>query len=159
MAATLYTFGYEGLSITLFIARLKAAGIESVIDVRELPLSRKPGFSKRALANALQNADVAYAHVPALGCPRPIRERYRSDGDWIAYRKGFEKYLTTQKGAVADLVRSANSSTTCLVCFEADFNHCHRKMVADAAVGAGGPRVSHLTATLKTPGAIVRAVA
>ncbi|MDP2877672.1 MAG: DUF488 domain-containing protein, partial [Holophaga sp.] len=50
---TLCTFGYEGLTIEAFIARLKESGVRTIIDVRELPLSRKKGFSKKAFAEAL----------------------------------------------------------------------------------------------------------
>ncbi len=76
----LYTFGYEGLDLDAFLARLGAAGVCQVVDVRELPLSRKKGFSKRALAAALAAHDIEYLHMPALGCPKPIRARYVNGG-------------------------------------------------------------------------------
>ena len=78
----IYTAGYEGLSIDAFIARLKQAQIDKVLDVREYPLSRKPGFSKKAFAQCLADAGIAYEHSPPLGCPKPIRNRYKVDGDW-----------------------------------------------------------------------------
>jgi uncharacterized protein (DUF488 family) len=145
VTATLFTFGYEGLSIGTFIARLRAARVAIVLDVRELPLSRKAGFSKRSFAKALNDAGLVYAHLPELGCPRQIRERYKANGDWRAYSKEFRTYLAKQSDAVADLVRTANKSRACLVCFEADFNRCHRTIVAHAAVRAGGPSITHLT--------------
>jgi len=153
MTKTLFTFGYEGLSVGAFVARLKAAGVETVFDVRELPLSRKPGFSKRSLAEVLRRAGIAYAHLPALGCPKPIRVRYRADGDWSAYVRAFAGYLAGQQEAVAELARAANKTSACLVCFEADFNYCHRSMVARAAARAGGPSVTHLTAKAAIPDA------
>lgn len=58
----IYTAGYEGLSIDAFIARLKQAQIDKVLDVREYPLSRKPGFSKKAFAQCLADAGIAYEH-------------------------------------------------------------------------------------------------
>ncbi|TNY10814.1 DUF488 domain-containing protein, partial [Escherichia coli] len=61
--AHLYTFGYEGLEIAAFIARLKSAGIQTVVDVRELPLSRKRGFSKTAFSEALTAGGIAYFHA------------------------------------------------------------------------------------------------
>jgi uncharacterized protein (DUF488 family) len=85
---TLYTFGYEGLSVAAFLAQLKKAGVKTVLDVRQLPLSRKPGFSKRSLAETLHEAGIVYAHLPAFGCPREIRDRYKLDGDWSAYTNG-----------------------------------------------------------------------
>lgn len=77
MADRIFTFGYEGLSVDAFVQRLKTTGIETVVDVRANPLSRKPGFSKRALAAALSPASIAYIHLPAMGCPKPVRDRYK----------------------------------------------------------------------------------
>jgi uncharacterized protein (DUF488 family) len=146
MAKTFYTFGYEGLSIDSFIARVKAAGVETVYDVRELPLSRKKGFSKTAFGIALRHAGIEYVHLPVFGCPRPIRDRYRADGDWRRYENAFSAYLSKHATAIKNLALAARETTACLVCFEADFNFCHRSIVANAVVRAGGPCVVHLTA-------------
>lgn len=146
-AMALFTFGYEGLAIDGFIARLKEAGVAVVVDVRELPLSRKKGFSKTAFAHALRDAGIAYTHVPTLGCPKPVRNQYRVDGNWKRYEKAFSSYLVTQASAVAGLAKFSKTTRACLVCFEADFNFCHRSLVARAAAGAGGAGVIHLTAT------------
>lgn len=143
----LFTFGYEGYAIDGFIARLKKAGVTVVVDVRELPLSRKKGFSKTAFAVALRRAGIDYSHVPVLGCPRPIRNQYRVDGNWKRYEKAFGSYLESQTAAVADLAKFSKLSKACLVCFEADFNFCHRSLVARAAANAGGADVVHLTPT------------
>jgi uncharacterized protein (DUF488 family) len=72
----LFTVGYEGLMLEAFIQRLQSNSIQTLVDVRELPLSRKRGFSKRALAEALALQGITYLHMPALGCPKPIRDRY-----------------------------------------------------------------------------------
>ncbi len=102
---TLFTFGYEGLAIDGFIARLKKAGVTVVVDVRELPLSRKKGFSKTAFAAALHDAGIGYTHVPTFGCPKPIRNQYKIDGNWKRYEKAFNSYLETQTSAVAGLAK------------------------------------------------------
>lgn len=156
---TLFTFGYEGLSVDAFVARLKKAGVCTVLDVRQLPLSRKPGFAKGALSTALHATGIVYAHVPALGCPRPIRDRYKIDGDWAAYVQAFSAYLAGQGEAVAELARIAKETSACLVCFESDFNRCHRSIVARATARAGGPRVVHLTLKGEIPDVAARAVA
>jgi len=143
-AKHLYTLGYEGLDIEQFIVRLRQAGVRAVVDVRELPLSRKKGFSKSALRQRLLDAGLSYFHAPALGCPKPIRNRYREDGDWTAYTREFLGYLLTQQTAVAELAAFARSTPTCLVCYEADFAACHRTYVARAAHRRGGPAVTHL---------------
>jgi uncharacterized protein (DUF488 family) len=156
---TLFTFGYEGLELSQFIARLHAADVRAVVDVRELPLSRKRGFSKRAFAEALAKAGIAYRHVPALGCPKPIRNRYRDDNDWSHYASAFSSYLRQQTEAVAALAKSARKTKECLVCFEADYSVCHRSIVARAVAACGGPAVVHLTATAAIPDVRLRAAA
>jgi uncharacterized protein (DUF488 family) len=143
---SLYTFGYEGLDLETFIARLVAVGVRSVIDVRELPLSRKKGFSKTGFAQRLEMAGIAYFHAPTLGCPKAIRDQYRKDGDWVVYTRSFAAYMKTQKAKIEELAEVAWSSAVCLVCFEADPATCHRTYVARAAHAAGAPPITHLTA-------------
>lgn len=152
---TLFTFGYEGISIEAFVARLQEVGVRTVVDVRQLPLSRKRGFSKSALRAALHEAGITYAHMPALGCPRPIRDRYKADGDWTTYAKAFGAYLAEQGDALSEVSEIAGKTDACLVCFEADFNRCHRSFVARATTRAGGPRVTHLTIKEEIPDATV----
>jgi uncharacterized protein (DUF488 family) len=142
----LYTFGYEGLDIESFVSRLVAAGIQSVVDVRELPLSRKKGFSKTALRERLAADGIAYFHVPALGCPKPIRDEYRITGDWKVYSRRFLAYMKSQSPTVEELAKFARSTSACLVCFEADYSFCHRTFVARAARATGGPEIKHLAA-------------
>ena len=155
----LFTFGYQGISIDAFVARLTEVGVRSVLDVRQLPLSHKRGFSKNALRAALREADIAYAHLPALGCPRPIRKRYKADGDWPAYEKAFAAYLAKQGDVLAEVRAIAGKTDACLVCFEADFNRCHRSIVARATARSGGRRVIHLSLTEEIPDATVHLAA
>lgn len=141
---TVFTIGYEGLDIDDFMSRLSEYGIETVVDIRELPLSRKPGFSKKALADVLNLSGLEYVHMVELGCPRPVRDSYRADGDWKRYTTGFLKYLNTQKDAIAELAELVQSSTCALLCYEADFNFCHRSMVADAVNKNCGAEIEHI---------------
>lgn len=159
MADTLYTFGYEGLSLDRFIICLKAHHVRTVLDVRAIPLSRKRGFSKTGFAAALHQAGIVYAHLPAMGCPKPIRDRYKADGDWGAYTKAFLAYLGRQQEAIAELARIASRTNCCLVCFEADFNRCHRTYVGRAVVRVAGLRLVHLTDRTTIPDVAVRTVA
>jgi uncharacterized protein (DUF488 family) len=142
---TVFTIGYEGLDIDAFVALLTEHGIETVVDVRELPLSRKPGFSKKALASVLSVSGLEYVHKVDLGCPKPVRNSYREDGNWKRYTSGFLQHLKTQERAVAELADLARTSTCALLCFEADFNFCHRTMVADAVRDRCGAQVHHIT--------------
>ena len=159
MTDHIFTFGYEGLSLKAFIARLQSAGVQMVVDVRANPLSRKPGFSKRALSSALHDAGIDYDHRPAVGCPKPIRDRYRSDGDWAVYTRGFLAYLRSQNEVLKEIARIAGRSRSCLLCFEADFNRCHRTYVARAAAKFGGLQVAHLTDRTEIPDVAVRSAA
>lgn len=151
MTHTLLTFGYEGLTIDEFIHRLTDADVKTVVDVRELPLSRKKGFSKTSFSAALSEHGIAYLHVPALGCPKPIRNQYKADGNWRTYTKDFLAYVATQEAPIQELVKIARATTACLVCFEADFSMCHRTFVARAARQHGGPTVMHITARTALP--------
>jgi uncharacterized protein (DUF488 family) len=159
MADRIFTFGYEGLTLEAFIRRLKTAGVRTVLDVRANPLSRKPGFSKRGLSAALKKAGISYEHIPALGCPKPVRDRYKRDSDWSVYTRGFLAHLKGQTESVAELARMAGRSTSCLICFEADFNRCHRTYVARAAATTGGLRVMHVTDRTEIPDVAVRSAA
>ncbi|WP_455827487.1 DUF488 domain-containing protein [Pseudomonas graminis] len=134
----LYTAGYEGLSIDAFIARLKQAGIDKVLDVREYPLSRKKGFSKNAFAQCLAAEGIAYEHSRPLGCPKPIRKQYKEDGNWAAYAREFRVYIRTQASVLSELVSSAVGQRICMVCYEADANFCHRSLIAEAAEEVDG---------------------
>lgn len=142
----LFTFGYEGLTIDGFIARLQEARVDLILDVRELPLSRKKGFSKNALREHLASAGIGYDHLPALGCPKIVRDQYRKDSDWAVYTRGFLAHLGTVQADVRTLASAARDHRACLICFEADFSACHRTYVARAVRSAGGPAVRHLTA-------------
>lgn len=155
----LFTFGYEGLDIEAFTARLQAMNVHSVVDVRAHPLSRKKGFSKTAFCEHLQRAGIAYLHLPALGCPKSIRDRYRDDGNWQRYSKDFLVYLKTQRETLQELAKIAHATTACLVCYEADYARCHRTYVARAALQLGAPDVKHLTARTATPDQPLRLVA
>lgn len=146
---TVFTIGYEGLDIDSFLSLLAEHGIDTVVDVRELPLSRKPGFSKKALTNILNTSGREYVHMVDLGCPKPVRDRYREDSNWKRYTEGFLKYLKTQDDAIAELSALAATSNCALLCYEADSNFCHRSMVANAVKEYCGARVTHIKAKAK----------
>ncbi|SEQ21670.1 DUF488 family protein [Giesbergeria anulus] len=151
---TIFTIGYEGLDIDTFMSLLAAYEIEAIVDVRELPLSRKPGFSKRALANVLNISGREYIHMVTLGCPKLVRDQYRVDGDWKRYTIGFMEHLKLQKSAIANLSGLVHGMNCALLCYEADSNFCHRSMVANAVRDFCGAEIKHIkaTATIKKVG-------
>lgn len=148
---TIFTIGYEGISSEIFMVALAESAIETVVDVRELPLSRKRGFSKKALAAGLAENGFKYEHIAALGCPRPVRNRYRENGDWRQYTVSFLRHLESQGTAIKELSAMVAQGRCALLCFEADFNFCHRSMVANAVREHCGADVVHIkAATAKT---------
>jgi uncharacterized protein (DUF488 family) len=146
----LFTLGYEGFTVNAFVAVLRAAGVEAVCDARELPLSRKRGFSKNTLRKTLAKAGIEYDHVRPLGCPSAVRNQYKVDQDWNAYVIAFRKHLRSQRQSIAELARRARRRRTCIICYEENFERCHRSMVADAAAKLESLRVIHLNQTGKS---------
>lgn len=144
-----FTIGYEGLDIDGFMSLLAEHDIDTIVDVRELPLSRKAGFSKNALANLLNLSGREYVHMVDLGCPKSVRDLYREDGNWKRYTEGFMKHLKTQDDAIAELSLLTSSANCALLCFEADSNFCHRSMVANAVKDYSGAKVTHIKAGAK----------
>lgn len=143
----LYTTGYEGRSLEHFLSSLEASGIRCVVDIREAPISRKPGFSKTALAQVLQEHGIDYRHIRALGCPRQIRDAYKMDGDWNRYTREFLAYLAQQGAVLDELATLTTQQPTALLCFEADYHFCHRAYVARATRERNGLDIRHITAT------------
>lgn len=142
----LRTIGYEGASLNSFIAALRDAGVGTLIDVRDAPVSRKPGFSKHSLAAALERAGIGYVHLRWLGNPKPGREAGRA-GDIETYHRIFFARLAMPEAqaALAEAGRLAAAGDTCLMCFERDPTDCHRTLLAEALRERHGFRVVPLT--------------
>jgi uncharacterized protein (DUF488 family) len=144
---TLQTIGYEGCTIGGVVKTLADSGTSLLIDVRALPQSRKPGFSKRQLAAALDEAGIAYVHLQGLGTPKPGRDAVRA-GHPERMEAIFREHMTSDR-AQADLAHAtglARERKCCLLCFERDHNTCHRRLVAEMIVAATGQPVQHLIA-------------
>jgi hypothetical protein len=124
------TIGYEGRSIDSFVDEVEGAEIECVVDVRELPLSRRRGFSKTALGERLASAGIRYEHERALGNPKDNRDGFRA-----GHRRAIERYesllVGPAAGAVDRLRRSIGQSSIALLCYERDHSTCHRSCITD----------------------------
>jgi uncharacterized protein (DUF488 family) len=140
----LTTIGYEGVSLDAFIATLKAAKVTLLLDVRELPISRRRGFSKTALSAALSRAGIAYQHERALGAPRHVRHRLRDDGNLERYFADFREYLSSQRRLLDELAGSLSGRVT-LLCYERNPKECHRSVVVSALARRAKLGVSHLS--------------
>src|ERR1700761_5078071 len=113
MGSHIYTIGYENASIEDFVATLTAAGIRRIIDVRDIPLSRKKGFSKNALQAILETFDIAYIHLKGLGDPKPGRDAARA-GDYSAFRRIFTEHMRSEvaQDALENAIRLAKEETS-----------------------------------------------
>lgn len=131
MAHPLATIGYQSDTLAGVIARLKAAGVEVVIDVRAVAASRRPGFSKTMLGASLEEAGIGYAHLRALGTPKAGRDAARA-GRTAEMRAIFEGHLAepTAIAALAQAADIARERPAALLCFEAEACDCHRAIVA-----------------------------
>jgi len=134
----IFTIGYEGTTVPEFIAALRKAGVERVIDVRALPLSRRPGFSKSALRNALAEAGVDYVHLKALGTPSEGRTAARA-GRHADMARIYAGQLELPEAMVqsAQMLELAAEKPSALLCMEREPAHCHRTLLLKAVA----PRV------------------
>src|SRR5436853_1028101 len=134
----IFTIGYEGTTVGEFVAALQQAGVERIIDVRALPLSRRPGFSKTALSGALAEAGIDYVHLKALGTPSEGRTAARA-GRHSDMAQIYAGQLELPEAMVqsAQMLELAGEKPSALLCMERDPARCHRtlllKSVAPAA--------------------------
>lgn len=135
------TIGYEGWGHDMWIAALKEHGVQTVVDVRELPLSRRPGWSKTALAARLAENGIGYVHMRSLGSPAPLRHGLRDKTlSFTEFAERFAAVLEERGADLEALLHLARSQTVALMCWEEDPAKCHRSLVAGAlAQGADEP--------------------
>lgn len=129
----IYTIGYEATTMDEFIAALKGAGVEQLIDVRAIPQSRRPGFSKNILAASLAAAGIDYVHLKHLGTPKPGRDAAKK-GDVATLRAVYANQLGLPEAqAEAARMRAlAEEKPSALLCFERNPGHCHRTLLLAA---------------------------
>ena len=143
---TITTIGYEGASPADFDAALAAAGVNFVVDVRAVAISRKVGFSKTALSERLRGRGLGYIHLRGLGDPKAGRDAARA-GEMDLFRQIYGEHLTTSaaKADLAKLQMLAPSNTVALLCYEADPEDCHRLTVAKLVAKSENLLIVHLS--------------
>ena len=141
----LLSIGYEKAGFADFILTLQAAGVATVIDVRDLPLSRRAGFSKRQLQAGLAEAGIGYLHLRPLGTPAAGREANRRR-QWPLFWDIVEQSLARPEAqeALEAAATTAAASLSCLLCYEADPCICHRRRVGEMLTARHGFAVDHL---------------
>src|SRR3954452_5996548 len=141
----IFTIGYEGATVGEFLDALREAGVERLIDVRALPLSRRPGFSKSPLRAALEEAGIEYVHLKALGTPADGRAAARA-GRHEDMARIYAGQLELPEAMVqsAQMLELAAEMPSALLCMEREPQHCHRSLLLRAA--APDAEVAHLFA-------------
>src|SRR3954454_7542549 len=141
----IFTIGYEATTVPEFIAALEKAGVKRVIDVRALPLSRRPGFSKSPLRAALDEAGIEYVHLKALGTPSEGRTAARA-GRHADLERIYAGQLELPEAIAqsAQMLELAREKPTALLCMEREPAHCHRTLLLNAV--APSADVVHLFA-------------
>jgi uncharacterized protein (DUF488 family) len=141
----LATIGYEGSTIGSVLGVLQDSGVGLLVDVRAVAQSRKPGFSKRQLAAALDEVGIGYVHLQALGTPKPGRDAVRA-GHPELMEVIFREHMTSDR-SLAELAQAkglVRDRKACLLCFERDHTTCHRRLVAEMIVAETRQHVVHL---------------
>ncbi len=134
MAGRIYSVGYEGLTLDGLVDRLAGAQVSVLVDVRLNPISRKPGFSRGRLSEAVAAAGIRYVHEQELGNPPDNRDSFRS-GDAEAGRSRMRSILGNGAGEALDrVVKLASTERIAVLCVERDARRCHRVVITEMVV-------------------------
>jgi uncharacterized protein (DUF488 family) len=125
--SSIYTIGYQDRSIEDFVNILKGHKLDYVIDIRDTPLSYKPGFSKGYLAKHLPEYGIFYKSIPELGVPKIYRKTLKPKQLWSKYRK----LLAERSSQLDEVISICKTNVPVLMCFEADPKQCHRSILAN----------------------------
>jgi uncharacterized protein (DUF488 family) len=147
-AAKLFTIGYEQTPPKAVLDELERAGVKLLVDVRAVTSSRRPGFSKNQLAAGLDERGIAYVHLAGLGTPKEGRLAARS-GKFDLLHRIYTKHLKTPQAReeldeLSSLVQK--SGPVCILCYERDHEHCHRRWIAEIIEDRDSIRIENLAA-------------
>ena len=157
--ATLFTVGHSTRSFDEFVGLLKAHGVETLVDVRRFPRSRKfPHFNDDELAIALPRVGLKYVPIKGLGGRRPATKDSANTGWRTEGFRGYADYMQTPafEAAVAELETVASSSPTAIMCAEAVPWRCHRSLISDAMLVRGWRVLDVMSATSAPPHALTK---
>jgi uncharacterized protein (DUF488 family) len=135
-----FTIGHSTHTFEAFAALLQAHGVRQVADIRTVPRSRRnPQFGRETLPGTLASIGIAYRHVPALGGLRHPRADSPNGGWHNDSFRGYADYMSTDAfdAALDAVIEYARAAPTALMCAEAVWWRCHRRLVADALVVRG----------------------
>lgn len=130
----LFTIGYEGRSLENYLNTLIRNGIKILVDVRNNPVSMKPGFSKSQLRTYCENLGIGYIHIPEVGIVSELRKNLKSQEDYeelfAAYRREILPTTVSFQQRILNILLCYHRIA--LTCFEAESQRCHRSHLADA---------------------------
>ncbi len=131
---TLFTIGYEGISLEMYLQKLVRNNVKLLVDVRKNPLSMKFGFSKTLLKRYCNSLGIEYLHIPEVGINSDKRQQLETQADYdrlfADYRKSTLAETTEAQQHILDLLRQ--NKRIALTCFEAEPCQCHRSHLANA---------------------------
>lgn len=147
-ARKLFTIGYEQTPAKSVLDELEQAGVKLLVDVRAVASSRRPGFSKSQLAAGLDERGISYLHLRGLGTPKEGREAVRS-GKYEVMHRIYSAHLKTAQAReeldeLSALVKK--SGPVCILCYERDHAHCHRRFIAEIIEDRDGVKIENLMA-------------
>ena len=147
-ARKLFTIGYEQTPAKAVLDELENAGVKLLVDVRAVAASRRPGFSKNQLAAGLDERSISYLHLRGLGTPKDGRLAARS-GQFDTLHKIYARHLKTPQAReeldeLSALVKK--SGPVCILCYERDHLHCHRRWIAEIIEAHDGVGIENLAA-------------
>jgi uncharacterized protein (DUF488 family) len=151
---TVWTIGHSTHSWDEFVRLLQAYELQAVADVRRLPGSRRlPQFDQDAMANNLERLGIAYRWFPKLGGRRRAHKESPNMGWRNASFRGYADHLSSEEFAegVAELLDLAKQERTTLMCAEAVWWRCHRRLIADVLILQGVEVIHILDASHATP--------
>ena len=144
----LFTIGYEQTPAKSVLDELEQAGVKLLVDVRAVASSRRPGFSKSQLAAGLDERGISYVHLRGLGTPKDGRLAARA-GQYETLQKIYARHLKTPQAKeeldeLSALVKK--SGPVCILCYERDHRHCHRRWIAEIIEERDGIGIDNLLA-------------
>jgi uncharacterized protein (DUF488 family) len=140
----LFTVGYQTHSLATLMKTLSGNRVSLVMDVRQNPVSRKQGFSRKQLEATVLASGIAYIHCPELGTPPKIRNMYLSTSNTKETLRLYEVYLRKHGHILRLLLKEIRVRSVCLLCLEADHNSCHRSIIAQLVTEMTGCQPIHL---------------
>lgn len=129
----LFTIGYEMLNQDIFVEQLSSNNIDILIDIREVPISRKAGFSKKKLMAIVNNAGIEYVHFPELGSPKKARNKLRVTGNFEVFSEEYMEHLRNHDNAYEKInliMDFLETKRCCMLCYEKRPDKCHRRLLA-----------------------------